>query len=113
MWIQKAGGPKMAKRTKTATRLKTVFITAKTSTGNLVIDERTEIVAKKLTEFLKGYDRFAKTIVFCSDIDHAERMRSALANQNADFVATTHKYIMQITGDNDEGKAGVRQFYCP
>lgn len=46
---------------------------------NLVIDERTDTVARKLTEFLKGYDRFAKTIVFCADIDHAERMRSALA----------------------------------
>ena len=44
---------------------------------NLVIEERTELVAQKLTEFLKGYDRFAKTIVFCVDIDHAERMRSA------------------------------------
>ena len=45
---------------------------------NLVIDERTEIVARNLSEYLKGYDRFAKTIVFCVDIDHAERMRSAL-----------------------------------
>ncbi len=80
---------------------------------NLVIDERTELVAKKLTEFLKGYDRFAKTIVFCSDIDHAERMRTALANQNADFVAINSKYIMQITGDNDEGKRELDNFIAP
>jgi type I restriction enzyme R subunit len=80
---------------------------------NLVIDERTEIVAKKLTEFLKGYDRFAKTIVFCMDIDHAERMRSALARQNADLVAENYKYIMQITGDNDEGKRELDNFTNP
>lgn len=80
---------------------------------NLVIDERTEVVAKKLTEFLKGYDRFAKTIVFCVDIDHAERMRSALARQNSDLVAENYKYIMQITGDNDEGKRELDNFTDP
>ncbi len=80
---------------------------------NLVIEERTELVAKKLTEFLKGYDRFAKTIVFCVDIDHAERMRSALAKQNADLVTENYKYIMQITGDNDEGKRELDNFINP
>tara|TARA_R110001592_G_scaffold262565_1_gene527630 strand:+ start:3014 stop:4630 length:1617 start_codon:yes stop_codon:yes gene_type:complete len=80
---------------------------------NLVIQERTETVARKLTEFLKGYDRFAKTIVFCSDIDHAERMRLALSNLNADLVAQNHKYIMQITGDNDEGKRELDNFINP
>lgn len=80
---------------------------------NLVIDERTNLVAKKLTEFLKGYDRFAKTIVFCEDIDHAERMRSALAIHNADLVAENYKYIMQITGDNEEGKRELDNFINP
>lgn len=80
---------------------------------SLVIEERTELVAKKLTEFLKGYDRFAKTIVFCVDIDHAERMRTALAKQNADLVAENYKYIMQITGDNDEGKRELDNFINP
>lgn len=80
---------------------------------NLVIDERTEVVAKKLTEFLKGYDRFAKSIVFCVDIDHAERMRSALSKDNADLVAENYKYIMQITGDNDEGKRELDNFTDP
>jgi type I restriction enzyme, R subunit len=80
---------------------------------NLVIDERADVVAKKLTEFLKGYDRFAKTIVFCADIDHAERMRSALARYNPDLVAKNHKYIMQITGDNDEGKRELDNFINP
>lgn len=79
----------------------------------LVIEERTEVVAKKLTEFLKGYDRFAKTIVFCADIDHANRMRTAIANCNTDLVAENYKYIMQITGDNDEGKRELDNFINP
>ncbi len=79
----------------------------------LVIDERTEIVAKKVTEFLKGFDRYAKTIIFCADIDHAERMRSTLQRQNADISANNHKYIMQITGDNEEGKRELDNFINP
>ncbi len=79
----------------------------------LIIDERTQIVAKRLTELMKGFDRFAKTIVFCSDIDHAERMRIALSNLNSDLVAANHKYIMQITGDNDEGKRELDNFITP
>lgn len=77
---------------------------------NLVIDERTDTVARKITEFLKGYDRFAKTIVFCVDINHAERMRSALAKYNVDLVAKNYKYIMQITGDNEDGKRELDNF---
>lgn len=80
---------------------------------NLVIEERTDTVAQKLTEFLKGYDRFAKTIVFCVDIDHAERMRTALAKHNPDLVAENYKYIMQITGDNEEGKRELDNFINP
>lgn len=80
---------------------------------NLVIDERTDLVAKKLTEFLKGYDRFAKTIIFCVDIDHAERMRTAIAKHNSDLVAQNYKYVMQITGDNDEGKKELDNFINP
>lgn len=79
----------------------------------LVIDERSDTVAKKLTEFLKGFDRYAKTIVFCADIDHAERMRSALQKHNADIAANNYKYIMQITGDNDEGKRELDNFINP
>jgi type I restriction enzyme R subunit len=80
---------------------------------NLVIDERTATVAKKVSEFLKGYDRYAKSIVFCVDINHAERMRSCLSNENADLVAINYKYIMQITGDNDEGKRELYNFTDP
>jgi len=79
----------------------------------LVIDERTDTVARKITEFLTGYDRFAKTIVFCSDVDHAERMRSALQRHNADLCAANPKYVMQITGDNPEGKRELENFILP
>ncbi|MDR0797001.1 MAG: DEAD/DEAH box helicase family protein [Tannerella sp.] len=80
---------------------------------NIVIDERRELVAKKVTEFLKGNDRYAKTIVFCIDIEHAEGMRQALINENADMVLNNNKYIMQITGDNDEGKKELDNFINP
>ncbi len=80
---------------------------------NIVIDERTDIVAEKVTEFLKGTDRFSKTIIFCVDIDHAERMRSAIAKHNAELVAENYKYVMQITGDNDEGKRELDNFINP
>lgn len=77
---------------------------------NLIIDDRTKVVAKKITEFLKKSDRFSKTIVFCIDIEHAERMRRALINENSDLVAENHKYVMRITGDNKEGKAQLDNF---
>ena len=80
---------------------------------NIVVEERRKVVAAKITEFLKGYDRFAKSIVFCIDIEHAEGMRTALTNANADLVAQNSKYIMQITGDNQEGKRELDNFINP
>jgi len=71
------------------------------------------LVAAKITEFLKSTNRFAKTIVFCENIDHAERMRKALVNANADLAAANSKYIMRITGDNEEGKAQLDNFIDP
>ena len=68
------------------------------------------MVAKKITEFLKGNDRFSKTIVFCIDIEHAEGMRSALVNFNSDLYLENNKYIMQITGDNEDGKRELDNF---
>ncbi|MDD5193675.1 MAG: DEAD/DEAH box helicase family protein [Candidatus Nanoarchaeia archaeon] len=79
----------------------------------LVIDERTEVVAKKITEFLKNTDRFSKTIVFCVDIEHAERMRQALINENSDLYKENSKYIMRITGDNNIGKKQLGNFIDP
>jgi type I restriction enzyme R subunit len=81
---------------------------------NLVIENRTEIVAKKVSDYLKkNNSRFAKTIFFCVDIEHAERMRQALVNENGDLVTENPKYIMRITGDNEEGKAELDNFIDP
>lgn len=79
----------------------------------IVIEERRKLVAKKITELLKGIDRFSKTIVFCCDIEHAGGMRTAIANENADLVAANYKYVMQITGDNEEGKMELDNFINP
>lgn len=80
---------------------------------HLIVEERRKLVAEKITEFLKGSDRFSKTIVFCVDIEHAEGMRTALANANADLVSANSKYVMQITGDNPEGKRHLDAFINP
>ncbi len=79
----------------------------------LVLEERTKVAAKKVTEFLRATDRFDKTIVFCEDIDHAERMRQALVNHNADQVSVNSKYVMRITGDEQAGKAELDNFIDP
>jgi type I restriction enzyme R subunit len=80
---------------------------------HIIVEERRQIVAKKITEFLKGSDRFSKGIVFCVDIEHAEGMRKELANANSDLVAINSKYVMQITGDNEEGKRHLDAFINP
>lgn len=79
----------------------------------LVLDERTKLVASKITEFLKATNRLDKTIVFCEDTEHAERMRQALANANADLVTENHRYVMRITGDDTLGKAELDNFIDP
>ncbi len=79
----------------------------------LVLERRDEVVASKITEYLKATDRMAKTIVFCEDINHAERMRLALGNANADLCAADPNYVVQITGDNAIGKAQLDNFIDP
>lgn len=79
----------------------------------LVIDERTELVAKTITQYLKRTDPMAKTIVFCNDIDHARRMRDALVKLNPEQMAKNDKYIMRITGDEKEGKNQLGNFTDP
>ncbi len=80
---------------------------------NIVVENRRKLVANKITEFLKLTNRFDKTILFCVDIEHAEGMRAALANANADLVRENNKYVMQITGDNEEGKRELDNFINP
>ncbi|WP_394134367.1 EcoAI/FtnUII family type I restriction enzme subunit R [Aliivibrio fischeri] len=79
----------------------------------MVIDERTELVAKTITDYLKRTDPMAKTIVFCNDIDHAERMRRAIANLNPAQMAKNDKYVMKITGDDELGKGQLDNFINP
>ncbi|WP_445399424.1 EcoAI/FtnUII family type I restriction enzme subunit R [Zobellella sp. An-6] len=79
----------------------------------LVIDERTQLVAETITSYLKKSDPLTKTIVFCNDIDHAERMRQALVNCNPEQVLKDDRYVMKITGDDDIGKAQLDNFINP
>ncbi len=81
---------------------------------NMVIDERTKCVARKITEFLKeSGDRFQKTIVFCVDTEHASRMRQALINENADLFQQNERYVMRITGNDADGVVQVGNFIDP
>jgi len=80
---------------------------------NLILDQRTEIVAKKVIEYLNNTYRYDKTIIFCENIDHAARMRQALINEAQEESRKDARYIMQITGDNAEGKAELDNFIHP
>lgn len=83
----------------------------------LVLNERTRRVAEKIVDYLVGTDPYGKTIVFCEDIDHAERMRSALVNVVASRLPSeaqnTAKFVVRITGDSDEGKRALDDFIHP
>ncbi|EFF5490677.1 DEAD/DEAH box helicase family protein [Escherichia coli] len=79
----------------------------------MLIDERTELVARTITDYLKRTNPMDKTIVFCNDIDHAERMRRALVNLNPEQVKKNDKYVMKITGDDEIGKAQLDNFINP
>src|SRR6202011_3848677 len=79
-----------------------------------VLDDRTKLVAKKVSDFLKeSGDRFAKTIVFCVDEEHAARMRRALINENKDLCDKNQRYVMRITGSDAEGQAQLGNFIDP
>lgn len=79
----------------------------------LIIEERTKIVARRVTEFLQKTNPLDKTIVFCIDIEHAERMRQALINANPEEARKSTKYVMKITGDDEEGKRELDNFINP
>jgi type I restriction enzyme, R subunit len=81
---------------------------------NIVVEERRNLVAQKITEYMTGQkNRFMKTIVFCVDIEHAEGMRTALVRCNADLYRENNKYIMRITGDEEQGKRELDNFINP
>jgi type I restriction enzyme, R subunit len=77
---------------------------------NLVIDERTQLVAKLIMAFLRKTNVYDKTIIFCIDIEHATRMRQAIVNEAQALVLENYKYVMKITGDDDEGKRELDNF---
>jgi type I restriction enzyme R subunit len=105
--------PSITDRDREGREIEDKVYTTKNYDRDLVLTERTNTVAKEITRFLQATDPFAKTIVFCVDIDHAERMRQALVNENADLVKENRKYVMRITGDNEEGKAELDNFIDP
>ncbi len=105
--------PEAGKKDKDGNEVEDRIYNTKDFDKNLVIDERTKVVAKKVSEYLRKTNRFDKTIVFCVDIEHAERMRQALAIENTDLVIENYKYIMRITGDDDDGKREVDNFINP
>jgi type I restriction enzyme R subunit len=80
---------------------------------NLVIDERTQAVAKRVMDFLRKTDVYSKTIIFCVDVPHAERMRQAISNEAGYLVRENYKYVMQITGEDKEGKLELDNFINP
>jgi len=79
----------------------------------LVLNQRTKLVAKCVMELLNATDPYAKTIIFCEDIDHAERMRKAIVNAAGKIATDNSKYVMRITGDSPEGKAELDNFIDP
>lgn len=80
---------------------------------SIIFPERDKRVAERITEYMKSTDRYAKAIVFCQDIPHANRMRRILANLNADEVRKDSRYVMQITGDDQQGKQELDNFIDP
>jgi len=105
--------PKKGEKDKYGHEIPDEVYTSREFDRTIVIDDRTKVVAKKITEFLKNTDRFSKTIVFCVDIEHAIRMRRALINENKDLWTKNKKYIMRITGDNLIGKRQLDNFIDP
>ena len=81
---------------------------------NIVIDERTRLVAQKITQYIKeSGNPYQKSIVFCVDEEHAERMRQAIANENKEECLKDSRYVMRITGSDAEGKAQLGNFIDP
>lgn len=80
---------------------------------SVILDRRSPVVASVISEFLARRDRFGKTIVFCEDVDHAERMRQELVNANADLASAHNKYVTRITGDSEYGAIDLEAFMDP
>lgn len=79
----------------------------------LILNQRTKLVAKRVMQLLNATNPYSKTIIFCEDIDHAERMRKAIVNAAGKLAIDNPKYVMRITGDSVEGKAELDNFIDP
>ena len=77
---------------------------------NIIIEDRIREVAHEITQYLKSTDRMAKTIVFCADEDHADRMRTALVNENSDMCKKNPDYVVRITGSDPYGQSKLDYF---
>ena len=106
--------PEKHKRDKYGNELEDRIYNKKDFDRALILEQRTKLVAKYVSDYLKANDkRMAKTIFFCTDIEHADRMREALINENSDLYSQNNKYIMKITGDDDLGKSELYNFTTP
>lgn len=76
----------------------------------IILEDRVYEVAREITEYLKSTDRMQKTIVFCANEDHAERMRTALTNLNTDMCQVNPDYVVRITGSDIYGKSKLDYF---
>lgn len=77
---------------------------------NIIIEDRIREVAHEITQYLKSTDRMAKTIVFCADEEHADRMRTALVNENSDMCKKNPDYVVRITGSDPYGQSKLDYF---
>ena len=77
---------------------------------NIILEDRIREVAHEITSYLMCTDPMAKTIVFCADEDHAERMRIALTNENADMCRKYPDYVVRITGSDPYGQSKLDYF---
>jgi len=105
--------PEASKQDKSGDLVEDRIYNLKDFDRTLVIDDRTQAVAKRVMEFLRKTDVYAKTIIFCVDTEHAERMRQAIVNEAGDLVRENYKYVMRITGEDKQGKLELDNFINP
>jgi len=105
--------PEASKQDKSGDLVEDGIYNLKDFDRTLVIDDRTQAVAKRVMEFLRKTDVYAKTIIFCVDTEHAQRMRQAIVNEAGDLVKENYKYVMRITGEDKQGKLELDNFINP
>jgi type I restriction enzyme R subunit len=105
--------PERGKRDKSGYFVEDKIYNLKDFDRHLVIDERTKTVAKRVMKYLRKTDVYAKTIIFCTDTEHAARMRQAIINEAGNLALKNHKYVMRITGEDKEGKQELDNFINP